>query len=187
MYSRSTLLAFKFCPPPRVHGTLNHLLHRWEIIYWAAKRGAPWKGVYSGLSRVLDLIERIMRDGSEFQEQVYYASLCYENQCFGSGFIESGSGSSILGWKPIWIQSVSSILMTKNRKKFRTEKSLIFFLSKIAIQHSKENILHFQKWIFLTFFYFSGSFLPSWIGIHWPDWIRIKFGSGSEAHENHWL
>ncbi len=34
---------------------------------------------------------------------------------------------------------------------------------------------------FLHFFYFCGSFLPSWIRIwiHWPDWIRIQSGSGS--------
>ncbi len=29
------------------------------------------------------------------------------------------------------------------------------------------------------FFYFCGSFLPSWIRIHRPDWIRIQSGSGS--------
>jgi hypothetical protein len=27
---------------------------------------------------------------------------------------------------------------------------------------------------YLAFFYFSGSFWPSWIRIHWPDWIRIR-------------
>ncbi len=31
---------------------------------------------------------------------------------------------------------------------------------------------------FLHFFYFCRSFLPSWIPIHWPDFIRIQFGSG---------
>ncbi len=33
------------------------------------------------------------------------------------------------------------------------------------------------------FFYFGWSFLPSWIRIriHWPDWIRIQFGSGSAS------
>ncbi len=31
------------------------------------------------------------------------------------------------------------------------------------------------------FFYFCGSLLPSWIRIHWPDWIRIQSGSGSET------
>jgi hypothetical protein len=30
---------------------------------------------------------------------------------------------------------------------------------------SKENIQHFKTWNFLTFFYFSGSFFPSWIRI----------------------
>ncbi len=28
--------------------------------------------------------------------------------------------------------------------------------------------------------HFCGSFLPSWIQIHWPDWIRIQYGSGYE-------
>jgi hypothetical protein len=48
--------------------------------------------------------------------------------CFGSGFTESGSGSSILGWIPIRIQSGSGVFMTKNWK-----KNLKFFGSKIAI------------------------------------------------------
>ncbi len=40
------------------------------------------------------------------------------NQCFGFVFIWYGSGSSILGWIPIWIriQSGSRVLMTKNWK-----------------------------------------------------------------------
>ncbi len=53
------------------------------------------------------------------------------------------------------------------------------------LQPSKENIKHFETWNFLTFFFFCGSFLPSWIRtrirnrIHWPDWIRIQSGSGT--------
>ncbi len=39
---------------------------------------------------------------------------------------------------------------------------------------SPQKRTHFQTWNFLTFFYFHGSFLPSWIRIHWPDWIRIR-------------
>ncbi len=40
-----------------------------------------------------------------------------------------------------------------------------------------------QNMNFKNFFYFCGSFLPSWIRIrsHWPDWIRIESGSGSET------
>ena len=34
---------------------------------------------------------------------------------------------------------------------------------------------------FLNFFYFCGSFLPSRIRIHWPDWIRIQSGSETET------
>ncbi len=71
-----------------------------------------------------------------------------------------------------------------------------FFLSKTAIylslglhkvcpsyrrslQLSKEAIQHFKTWTFTNFFYFFGSFLPSWIRIHRPDWIRIQSRSGS--------
>ncbi len=48
-----------------------------------------------------------------------------------------------------------------------------------SLQLSKEAIQHFKTWNFLIFFYFCGSFLPSWIRIHWPYWIRIQSGSGS--------
>ncbi len=34
-----------------------------------------------------------------------------------------------------------------------------------SLQSSKENIQHFKTWKFFTFFYFCGSFLPSWIRI----------------------
>jgi hypothetical protein len=34
---------------------------------------------------------------------------------------------------------------------------------------------------FINFSLFCGSFKPSWIRIHWPDWIRIRSGSGSET------
>ncbi len=54
-----------------------------------------------------------------------------------------------------------------------------------SLQLSKENIQHFKTWNFLIFFYFCGSFLPSWIRIHWPDWIRIQSGSGSAAVRIH--
>jgi hypothetical protein len=72
----------------------------------------------------------------------------------------------------------------KTRKKCR--KHLYFFKSKNCnllilglhkgrpsyrriLQPSKENIHHFKTLNFFTFFYFCGSFLPSWIQI----WIRI--------------
>ncbi len=83
------------------------------------------------------------------------------------------------------------------------KKKLNFFLSKTAIylslglhkvcpsyrrslQLTKEAIQHFKTWIFSTF---VGQFCPpgSWSGfririrIHWPDWIRIQSGSGSET------
>ncbi len=54
-------------------------------------------------------------------------------QCFGSGLIDSGSGSSILGWIPIRIQAFDD----QNLEKMFSWKKLIFFWS----QPSKENIL----------------------------------------------
>ncbi len=82
--------------------------------------------------------------------------------------------------------------MTKNWKKFTAEKKLNFFGSKPtiylslglhkgrpsykrSIQLSKENNQHFKTWSIFIFFYFCGSFLPSWIRIqiHWPG-IRIR-------------
>ncbi len=77
--------------------------------------------------------------------------------------------------------------MTNN---LQLKKQLIFLWKKLAIylylglhkgcpsyrkslQPSKENIQHFKTWSFIIFFYFCGSFLPSWIRIwiHWPYWI----------------
>jgi hypothetical protein len=126
--------------------------------------------------------------------------------CQGCGFIfiwyESGSGSSILGWIPIRIQSGSRVLMTKNCKKFTAGKKINFLriknynlpsprppkrTSKLQKKPSalKKEHIGLQNMKFLIFFYFCGSSLPSWIRfririrIHWPDWIRIQFGSGS--------
>ncbi len=94
------------------------------------------------------------------------------NQCFKSGFIDFGCGSSILGRIPTGSRPGSRVLMTKNwRKKVSAEKKLYFFSSKIAIylslglhkgrpshrrslQPSKENIPLFKTWNFLNFFQF---------------------------------
>jgi hypothetical protein len=45
----------------------------------------------------------------------------------------------------------------------------------------KENIQHFKKWNSLTFSYFCGLFLPSWIltWIQGLDWIQVQSGYGS--------
>ncbi len=77
--------------------------------------------------------------------------------------------------------------MTKNWKKITAENFFTFFFwSKTAIclslglqkvcpsyrrslQLSKEAIQHFKTWQFCTFFYFCGSFLPSWIRIRIPN------------------
>ncbi len=83
-----------------------------------------------------------------------------QNQCFGSGFIDSGSGSSILGWVPIRIQSRSRVLMTKNWKKCKAGKKFAIYLTlglhkgrpsyRRSLQPSKDNIQHFKTWNFLT-------------------------------------
>jgi hypothetical protein len=119
---------------------------------------------------------------------------------FGSVFIwyGSGSGPSILGWKLIWIQGfddqkLEKIYSWKKITFFGDQKLQLTYLAlglhkgrpiyRRSLQISKENIQHFKTWNFLIFFYFCGSFFPSWIRIriHWPDWILIHYGSGSET------
>jgi hypothetical protein len=56
---------------------------------------------------------------------------CCANQCFGSGFIESVSGSSILGWIPIRIRSGFRVLMTRNWKNIQ----LYFFDQKLQFTY----------------------------------------------------
>jgi hypothetical protein len=117
------------------------------------------------------------------------------SQCFGSVIIESGSGSSILGWLPIWIwirtQSGSTVLMTTNWKKMIPIKWYFFIkkcklltpspqlrTSKLQEKPSALKREHpaLRNMKFLTFLYFWISFLPSW-----PDWIRIQSEYGSET------
>ncbi len=79
----------------------------------------------------------------------------------------------------------SRVWWPKIEKNLELEIYFLFFWSIIAIylslglhkghpsyrrslQPSKENIQYLKTWKFLTFFYFCGSFLPSWI------WIRIQ-------------
>ncbi len=91
--------------------------------------------------------------------------------------------------------------MTKNLKNLQLQKFFIYFFDQKlqfacllykgrpgyerSLKPLKENIQHFKTWNFLIFFYFCGSCLPPWfrirIRIHWPDWIRIQSGSGSET------
>ncbi len=118
-------------------------------------------------------------------------------QCFGSWFIDSGSGSgsSIWSWIPIWIQGFDDYILTK----LAAEKKNIFW-PKIAIylslgRHkgypsyrrslqppkSKHPALQNMK-VFLTFFYFCGSFLPSGYGYGSTDLIE----SGSNPDPKHW-
>ncbi len=89
----------------------------------------------------------------------------------GSGFIESGSRygsrSSISSESGSGYRS--RVLMTKNYKK-NSWNIFFFFWSKIALQ--KINL-------FQMFYIFLSQFLPSWIRIQGPNWIRIRSGSGS--------
>ncbi len=47
----------------------------------------------------------------------------YLNQCLGSGFIDSGSGSGILGWMPIRIRGFND----QKWKKFTAERKIWYF------------------------------------------------------------
>ncbi len=110
-------------------------------------------------------------------------------QCFGSGFIDSGSeltnsgsGSSILDWKPIRIQGFDD----KKLKRFTADKKFDFFdkklqlliprpplrMSKIQEKPSalkREHLAALQNINFLTFFDFSVSFCPPRSG----SWFRM--------------
>ncbi len=99
----------------------------------------------------------------------------------GSGFNESGSGSSILAGIliRIWIQCLDE----QNWKTIKILNLFIFFWSKIAnylclslhkgrpsqrrsLHPTRENIQHFETWNFSTsFFLFLWVILPSWIRI----------------------
>ncbi len=81
----------------------------------------------------------------------------------------------------------SRALMTKNLKKNCSWKFFFYFFGSKAtiylslglnkerpsywrsLQLSKEAIQHLKTWSFFIFFYFCGSFLPSWIRIRIPD------------------
>ncbi len=113
-----------------------------------------------------------------------------------------GSGSSILGWIPIKIQGFGDQKLEKNiqlgKKLFFEDKKLQFTYPLPSVKDvqvtdeafsSQKRHPALQNMKFLNFFYFCGSFWPSGSGsgfqtrirIHWPDWIRIQCGSGSET------
>jgi hypothetical protein len=125
-----------------------------------------------------------------------------KKQSFGSVFIWYGSGSSIIGWILILIQSRSRVLMTKNENNLQLKKLNLFWIKNhnLPIPRPPERMSKLQKkpsalkrehselqhMKFLHFFYFWGSVLPSLIRIpgygfrirariHWPDWIRIHW------------
>ncbi len=131
------------------------------------------------------------------------------SQGCGSALISVGSGSSILGWIPIRIQSGSRALMTKNWTKLQLKKKILvgskatIYLSlglhkerpsyRRSLQLSTEAIQHFKTWTFTIFFYFCGSFLPSWTRIRNPavsdtDWSWIPLGLLMQEGKNpKWL
>ncbi len=102
---------------------------------------------------------------------------------------------------PIRIQGFND---QKLKKKYSWKNFLFFFdqtaiylslgLHKVcpgyrrSLQLTKEAIQHFKTWIFSSF---VGHFCPPGSGsgsgfririrIHWPDWIRIQYGSGSRS------
>ena len=88
-------------------------------------------------------------------------------------------------------------------KKITPEKNEIFLESKTTIylslglhkeglsyrrslQLSTENIQHFKTWIFLIFFDFCGSFLPSWIRIQIRNPDPIDSGSNWDPDPQPW-
>jgi hypothetical protein len=105
----------------------------------------------------------------------------------GSAFISSGFGSgiSILSWIPIRIQAFND---QKLKKKLQLKKIEFFFWSKttfylfLGLQKKPSALKRghptLQNINFKKKFSYCGSFLPSWIRIHWPDWIQIQSGSG---------
>ncbi len=122
----------------------------------------------------------------------------YYKLCFGSGFIETGSGSrySILGWIPIRIQGFDD----QKLKKLQLKKIYIFVIKNCNLlglrpvvratgeyrSESGPRVLMTKNWksyswkkfIFLTFFYFCGSFLLFWIRIRIlnpdpPAWLNL--------------
>ncbi len=108
-------------------------------------------------------------------------------QCFGSGLIESESGSNpnpgfddqkltkkfVAGKKMLWIKKVAiylSLRLCKGRPGYRR-----------SLQPSKENIQHFKTWNFSTFFsIFVGHFCPPGSGS--TDLIKSR----SNPDPEHW-
>ncbi len=127
------------------------------------------------------------------------------HQCFGSVFIFSGSGSRGWGWRPIRIR-IQSFNDQKLKKNYSWKKVKFFFDQKLQFTYPKASIKNVQvteeayssqmrpsntsKREFLKkISTFVGHFCPPGSGsgsririrIHWPDWIRIQSGSGSET------
>jgi hypothetical protein len=61
--------------------------------------------------------------------------LQFSRQCFGSGYIESGSGPSIFGWIPIPTNPDPGFLWPKSINKIPAEKNVLFFWIKTCNLH----------------------------------------------------
>ncbi len=81
---------------------------------------------------------------------------------------DSGSGSRLL-----WPNIDKKLLLKKTLNLFVSKTTIYLFLGihkgrpsyRRSLQPSKENIQYLKTWKFWTFFYFCGSFLPSWIRV----------------------
>ncbi len=134
----------------------------------------------------------------DVDSNTYRYSGISRKQCFGSVFIFSGTGSGSRGWgwRPIRIR-IQGFNDQKSKKNNSWKKIKMFFWSKTAIYlflglhkvpyvqvteeacSSQKRPSNTSKHEFFLLLSLCGSFLPSWIRIHWPDWIRIQSGSGS--------
>ncbi len=72
----------------------------------------------------------LLRSQGESISRIVTKFSCVQ-QCFGSLFIWSGSGSSILGWIPIRIQSEFSVLWPKIGKNLQLNKIKLFLDQKL--------------------------------------------------------
>jgi hypothetical protein len=82
----------------------------------------------------------------------------------------------------IFFGSKTTSYLSQGLRKGRPSYKRSLQLSEVNIQHLKHEITYF----FLLFVIFAlldldmgRSGFRVWIRIHWPDWIRIQFGSGS--------
>jgi hypothetical protein len=100
-------------------------------------------------------------------------------------------------WLWIWIQGFDapkSEICHSWEKNFFDKKlqflSLGLYKGRLSyrrsLQPSKENIQRFKTWNFFTFFYFCGSFLPSWIRIWIQQLTLIRINADPDPDPKPW-